>query len=99
MKRILTPGGIAVGAGGTTDDWMIGPLVRLVQNRVLSLGSRKLVGIFAKASPKDLTLLGDIMASGKIKSLIDRRYPLSQVPEAIRYIEEGHARGKVVITL
>lgn len=99
LKRVLNPKGICVGAGGITDNWMIGPIANMFQTALLSLGSRKLVGIFAKSSQKDLAILGDLMASGKIKSVIDRRYPLSQTPEAIGYIEQGHARGKVVITL
>jgi len=48
---------------------------------------------------KDLVLLKDFLATGKIVSVIDSRYPLSELAEALRYLEEGHARGKVVITL
>jgi NADPH:quinone reductase-like Zn-dependent oxidoreductase len=53
----------------------------------------------AKVRKEDLTALGELMATGKVTPVIDRRYSLSEVPEAIRYLEEGHARGKVVITL
>ena len=54
--------------------------------------------LMAKIDKKDLVLLKDFLATGKIVPVIDRRYPLSDVVEAVRYVEEGHARGKVVIT-
>jgi len=98
LKRVLNPRGICVGAGGTTDDWMIRPLTRALKAvAISSFGSRKLVGILAKISKEDLAILGDLMQSGKLTPVIDRTYKLSEVPEAIRYLEQGHARGKVVI--
>ena len=62
-------------------------------------GSQKLVGLLARASKEDLTIMHDLMATGKVTPVIDRRYKLNEVSEAIRYLEEGHARGKVVISL
>jgi NADPH:quinone reductase-like Zn-dependent oxidoreductase len=53
----------------------------------------------AKIDKKDLVLLSDLLAAGKVVPVIDRRYPLSDVAEAVRYLEAGHARGKVVITV
>ena len=61
--------------------------------------SQNFVVFIAKLNKEDLTIMGDLMAAGKVTPVIDRRYRLSEVPEAIRYLEEGHARGKVVITL
>ena len=55
--------------------------------------------MLADLNQKDLTILGDLMQTGKVTPVIDRRYKLSEVPEAIRYLEQGHARGKVVITV
>jgi NADPH:quinone reductase-like Zn-dependent oxidoreductase len=55
--------------------------------------------LIARLRKDDLTILGDLMQAGKVTSVIDRTYPLSEVSEAIRYLEEGHARGKVVIDL
>jgi NADPH:quinone reductase-like Zn-dependent oxidoreductase len=63
------------------------------------LTSQKLITFLAKPSKEDLTVLQELMAAGKVTPVIDKRYSLSDVPEAIRYLEEGHARGKVVITL
>jgi NADPH:quinone reductase-like Zn-dependent oxidoreductase len=55
--------------------------------------------LMAELNKKDLTTLGDLMQAGKIKPVIDRTYPLSQIAEAIRYLEQGHARGKVIIIM
>ena len=61
--------------------------------------SQKMGMMMAELKQKDLTILAEMMQSGKVKPVIDRTYKLSEVPEAIRYLEEGHARGKVVITV
>jgi NADPH:quinone reductase-like Zn-dependent oxidoreductase len=96
----LNPRGIYVGAGGTSDNWMIGPLTSAIKALVLSwFVSQKQVMVLAKASQEDLVIMGELMASGKVTPVIDKRYSLCQVPDAIRYLEAGHARGKVVITL
>jgi NADPH:quinone reductase-like Zn-dependent oxidoreductase len=96
--RILNPRGTLVMVGGTDARW-IAPLVRPVKAMVLSrFVSQKLVMFLAKPNKEDLTLVRDLMAAGKVTPVIDRCYGLSEVPEAIRYLEEGHARGKVVIT-
>jgi NADPH:quinone reductase-like Zn-dependent oxidoreductase len=55
--------------------------------------------MLANPNQKDMATLADLMQSGKVKPVIDRAYKLSDLPEAIRYVEEGHARGKVVITV
>jgi NADPH:quinone reductase-like Zn-dependent oxidoreductase len=80
---------------------MIGGLARSIMALVLSwFVSQKLVPFFlAKSSKKDLAIMRELLATGKVTPVIDRCYRLSEVPEAIRYLEEGHARGKVVITL
>jgi NADPH:quinone reductase-like Zn-dependent oxidoreductase len=99
LKRVLNPGGIYVAVGGPDGRW-IGPLAGLIKTRVLSLFvSQKLVMFMARGGKEALTVMRDLMESGKVTPVIDRRYRLSEVPEAIRYVEQGHARGKVVITL
>jgi NADPH:quinone reductase-like Zn-dependent oxidoreductase len=98
-RRVLSPKGIYVGAGGTTDNWTIRPLVRAISSLVLSLfGNQKLLMVLAKPSKQDLNWMREHMESGKITPVIDRLYNLNEVPEAIRYLEIGHARGKVIIT-
>jgi NADPH:quinone reductase-like Zn-dependent oxidoreductase len=66
---------------------------------VSRFGRQKLVPLMAKRNRDDLIVLKELIEAGKITPVIDRSYPLSEVPEAIRYLEEGHARGKVVITV
>jgi NADPH:quinone reductase-like Zn-dependent oxidoreductase len=100
-RRVLNPKGIHVPAGGSPGRWMIGPLARSLAALMLSwFASKKLVPFFlAKPNQADLAIMHDLMKSGKITPVIDRTYKLNEVPEAIRYLEQGHARGKVVITL
>ena len=95
-KRALSPKGIYVMAGG---GWAQ-ILQAMLLARLLSLsGSKKMYFFMAKINKTDLVLLKDLLEAGKIVPIIDRRYPLSRVAEALRYLEEGHAQGKVVITL
>jgi len=90
-QRALSPNGICSVAGFTS-------LSRLFQ--VMFLGGKK-IGLMqtAKANKKDLVIIQELLEAGKVVPVIDRSYPLSEVPEAIRYLETGHARGKVVITV
>ena len=84
--------------GAPHDVSMIGLLAPMIKTLVVSpFTSQKAVMFIAKSSQDDLTLLGELIATGKLKPVIDRRYSLSEVREAVRYVEEGHARGKVII--
>jgi D-arabinose 1-dehydrogenase-like Zn-dependent alcohol dehydrogenase len=79
---------------------MIGPLARAITAPVLSrFVSQNLVMVLAKPNKDDLTIMREFMATGKVTPVIDKRYRLSEVPEAIQDLEAGHARGKVVIAL
>ncbi|MEP6707323.1 MAG: zinc-binding dehydrogenase [Pyrinomonadaceae bacterium] len=81
-------------------DSVIRLLSHLITEFVLSRFVRqRFVTLMTKLSKEDLTILRDLMAAGKVTPVIGRCYSLGEVPEAIRYFEEGHARGKVVITL
>jgi NADPH:quinone reductase-like Zn-dependent oxidoreductase len=98
-RRVLTPGGTYVMVGGPSGRW-IAPLDRAIAAKVLSwFVSQNMGMMLAELNQKDLGVLSDLMRAGKVKPVIDRTYPLSQVPEAIRYLEAGHARGKVVIAV
>ena len=99
-RRVLKPGGICVGVGASSGRWMLADMAGLVGNVALSpFLSRKFVPMVTKRSAPDLALLCNLLAAGNITPVIDRRYTLSEVPEAIRYLEAGHARGKVVIAV
>jgi NADPH:quinone reductase-like Zn-dependent oxidoreductase len=102
-RRVLTPNGIYVliGGGGVNEQGLVGALGKALKAALFSkFVSQKMGMMLADPSTKDLTLLADMMQSGKIKPVIDRTYKsLSEVPDAIRYLEQGHARGKVVITV
>ena len=62
-------------------------------------GSKKMGSLAAKSNQKDLLFMKELLEAGKVVPVIDRRYTLSEVPEALRYLGEGHAKGKVVITV
>jgi NADPH:quinone reductase-like Zn-dependent oxidoreductase len=98
-RRVLSEKGIYVAAGGKAGRWMAGALLRWFASRALSLGSRKFVSFFANINHSDLNLMADLMESEKVKPVVDRAYALSQVPDAIHYLEQGHARGKVLIAV
>ncbi len=97
-RRALSPKGTLVLAGqsGRKKVSILPFLTTPVASRLMS---QKLVTFIAKRSKEDLTLLKELLEAGKVKPVIDRQYPLSEVPEAIRYLGEGHARGKIVITV
>ncbi len=98
-RRVLNRKGTYIVVGGPDGRWL-GPLARLIKTLVLSpFVSQNLVMFLARRSKEDLTVMRELMEAGKVTPVIDKRYRLSEVPEAIRYLEEGHARGKVVITL
>jgi NADPH:quinone reductase-like Zn-dependent oxidoreductase len=99
-RRVLNPQGALVMVGGPNDGRWIGPLSASIKAMLVGpFVSQKLVFIIAKLNQDDLGVLRDLMLTGKLTPVIDRRYKLSETAEAIRYLEEGHARGKVVITL
>ncbi len=99
-RRVLNPKGICVMVGDRSGRGMVGILTRLITALVLSwFVSQKFVTFLARPNKDDLTIMHDLMEAEKVTPVIDRRYSLSEVPEAIRYLEERHARGKVVITL
>jgi NADPH:quinone reductase-like Zn-dependent oxidoreductase len=97
-RRVLSPKGACIVVGGPHGRWL-SPLDRLLKALVLSWFVSQIVPFIAKGSKEDLAILGELMEAGTVTPVIDKRYRLSEVPAAIRYLEEGHARGKVVIIL
>ena len=99
-RRALTSKGTLVLSSGESGGRWIGPVDRIIKAVLLSLFVSQRLGAFmAKRSKEDLQVLKELIEAGKVTPVIDRTYPLSEVPEAIRYLEEGHARGKIVITV
>jgi NADPH:quinone reductase-like Zn-dependent oxidoreductase len=97
-RRVLTPKGALIIVGAQGGPWMLGALARGFTAPVLSrFVSQTLAMIVTKPSPQDLATLHDLVTSGSVTPVIDRRYSLADLPEAIRYVEKGHAHGKVVI--
>lgn len=102
FRRVMNPEGIYVliGGGGPDDGRWIGPFARVIKACLLSpFVSEELVMLLASINKDDLLLMKELMEEGKVTPVIDRTYALSEVPEAIRYLEKGHARGKVIITV
>ena len=98
-KRALNPKGICVVTGFTTMSHMLFQVLFLGA-WVSMTGSKKIRAMgTVKVNKADLSFLGELLEDGKVVPVIDRRYPLSEVADAIRYLEEGHARGKVIINV
>jgi NADPH:quinone reductase-like Zn-dependent oxidoreductase len=101
-RRILTPNGkyIMIGGGGPNDNRWIGPFGRVINAKLISpFISQKMGMMMAEVKKDDLKFLADLMEAGKVKTVIDRTYKFSEIPAALAYLEQGHARGKVVITV
>ncbi len=100
LRHALTPRGTLVITGGETDGRWLGGTDRQLRALVLSRFVGQKLGTFVSSeNHEDMIVLKDLIESGKVAPVIDRTYPLSEVPEAIRYLEEGHAQGKIVITV
>ncbi|MEY2439955.1 MAG: hypothetical protein QOI34_1340 [Verrucomicrobiota bacterium] len=102
-RHILNPNGVCVMAGVGGAGWhedfvarLLGELDAYVRSRFVH---EKFVAYIAELNKADLTILRDLMQSGKVKPIVDRTYKLSETADALRYLETGHARGKVIITM
>ena len=99
-RSALTPKGTLVLSSGESEGRWIGPVERVIKALVLSpFVSQKMASFTVKPNKEDLQLLKQFIEDGTLTPVIDRTYPLAQLPEAIRYLEEGHAQGKVIITV
>ncbi|MGH8868947.1 MAG: NAD(P)-dependent alcohol dehydrogenase [Actinomycetes bacterium] len=100
LRRVLTPTGTLVIAGGETGGRWLGGSDRQIRAMILSLFVRQKLGTFVcSENHEDLLVLTELIESGKVTPAIDRTYGLKEAAEAIRYLEEGRARGKVVIAV
>src|SRR5207237_9162466 len=100
LRRCLLPRGTLVLVGGEGDGRLIGGIARSIQGLVVSpFVSQRLRMIIAIANTKDLQVLKDLIEAARVRPIIDRTYALSEVPDAMRYLKAGHARGKLVISV
>jgi NADPH:quinone reductase-like Zn-dependent oxidoreductase len=99
-RRVLTPEAILVIVGAPKGSPLMGPLSQIVKVRLAAAlrGSQKAVFFLAKMNKEDMEVIRGLLEAGKVKPVIDRRYELSEIADAFRYLGEGHARGKIVIT-
>jgi NADPH:quinone reductase-like Zn-dependent oxidoreductase len=100
LRDVLTEDGRDVIVGGPSDGKLLGPLKLALKGRLYSkFVKQEFLFFLADVNPQDLALLNELMRDGKMTPVIDRTYPFSELPEAIRYLETGRARGKVVVTI
>ena len=86
--------------GGANGKGVLGPLGHIARFRLAAIRSSRKVGFFiAKFNRPDMEVLRELLESGKVKAVIDRTYALSETADAFRYLGEGHAQGKIVVTV
>jgi len=98
-RKVMTPEGKLIMVGGAKGNWIAplkGPLKAMMYSPFVG---QEFVMFIAQMRKQDLAVLGKLMSSGEVTPVIDRSYALKEVPDAIRYSEEGHARGKIIITM
>lgn len=99
-KRVLTQDGVVVAVGGPKQNRWVGPLGVWVLRRLASIPGKQSVATFVtKLNVEDLELVRDLLASGAIKSIVERGYELGDAPEALAYVGAGHAQAKVVVSV
>lgn len=98
-RSVMKPGGKLILIGGAKGDW-VGPLMGPIKAMMYSpFVDQEFIMFIAEMRKQDLAVIGELMKSGKVTPVIDRSYSLKEVPSAIRYSEEGHARGKIIISM
>jgi NADPH:quinone reductase-like Zn-dependent oxidoreductase len=99
-RRVLNPQATLVIVGAPKGNRLLGPLSHIAKVRLAALRSRRNVVFFiAKLNKPDLEILRELLEAGKVTPVVDRRYELSETADAFRYLGDGHARGKIVVTL
>jgi NADPH:quinone reductase-like Zn-dependent oxidoreductase len=100
VRDAMTPAGTLVVVGGPKTDPWLGPISRVIKMKLLAhFIDQRFTFFIASVNPADLTLLADLVRDGKMRTVIDKRYPLEETGAALDYIGSGRARGKVVITV
>ena len=97
-RQVLTPRATLVLVGAPKGNRLTGPLGHIVGVRLASLrASQRVVFFISKASRQDLEVLGELLETGAVTPVVERRYPLDQAADALRYLGAGHAQGKLVV--
>jgi NADPH:quinone reductase-like Zn-dependent oxidoreductase len=100
VKRVLKPDGILVQAGAPTGGSLLGPLGHILATWLASIpGKRKVVFFIAKFNRADVAVLAELLAERQLTPYVERTFPLAEAAEALRVMGEGHARGKLVVTI
>jgi NADPH:quinone reductase-like Zn-dependent oxidoreductase len=100
LRRVLTPQATVVVVGATMKYSLLGPLKHMIGTLVEAIGRSQKVKLFmAKVETSDLAYMGELIENGKVRSVIDRRYPLNDAAEALRYLGQGHAQGKIILNI
>ncbi len=100
LRRVLVEDGRDVIVGGPSEEKWLGPLSLVMKAKMYSkFVEQDFLFLFAELNPEDLAYLSGLMRDGKLTPVIDKTYPFSELPDAIRYLETGRARGKVVVTI
>ena len=100
MRRVLTPDAKVIVVGAPKGGKILGPLRRIIGFRLSALrGSQKVSSFIAKTNRADMQLLADLLENGTMRTAVDRTFPFEQTADAFRYLGEGHAQGKIVITV
>lgn len=100
IRRVLKPEGRLVMVGAITDEPWLGPIIQPIKGSLYSPFVSQSFGMFlAEFNQQDMELLGKLIQEGKMRPVVDRTYALGDTPEAMRYLEAGHARGKVVVKM
>ncbi len=99
-RRVLNPQATLVIVGAPKGNRLIGPLLHIVKVRLASLrASQKVIFFIAKLNKEDLVVVQELLEAGKVTPVVERTYALSQAADALRYLGQGHAQGKVLITM
>jgi NADPH:quinone reductase-like Zn-dependent oxidoreductase len=97
---VMKPTGVIVVVGASKKGPFLGPIKRVVWSKLAANHiDQRIVFFIASVNKKDLELLANLAREGKLETVIDRRYPLEQTGAALQYLGEGHARGKIIVTV
>ncbi len=100
VASVLAPAGVCVIVGGTNDNRWIGPGIQSLEAMVLApIVKQTFITLLASTSQRDFDVLRDLMQAGKLNAVIDRRYPMAELPAGVEYLEKGRARGKVIVNV